>query len=51
MKGKKNQDVVDFALKARAMGMSYGQLQQMETISLIRSGKIGQNNKKKGKKK
>lgn len=51
MKGKKNQDVVDFALKARAMGMSYGQLQQMETVKLIREGKLGQIDKKKGKKK
>lgn len=45
---KKNNNLTEFARTARKMGLSYGQLQQMETVNLIREGKLGQ---KKGKKK
>lgn len=47
MANDKNMDLVEFAEKAKKMGISYGQLQQKETVKLIREGKIDQNKWKK----
>ena len=42
-----NKALVEFAAKAKKMGLSYGQLQQMETVKLIREGKLDQKKRKK----
>ena len=35
--GKKiNDNLVKFAMKARAQGMTYGQLQQLETLQMLK---------------
>lgn len=36
MKKKVNQKLVNFAREAKARGMTYGQLQQLETLQLIK---------------
>lgn len=47
MANNKNTDLDEFATEAKRRGLSYGQLQQMETVKLIREGKLEQKKRKK----
>lgn len=42
-----NEDLVKFAVEARKRGMTYGQLQQKETIEMLKAGELQSKDKKK----